>query len=202
VLRIVGGCLGGRQIRLRVPPGTRPTTGLVREAIFAGLESRGALRGARVLDLYGGTGALSLEALSRGAAVAHWVEREVQLARQLRRVSEEFGIADRLVLHVGSVERFLDDEARRLEIDLILLDPPYGAIDLARLGERLPRAQLVVVEADAPASLGPRWSAWRWRRYGGTHVGFFVPVGQERGQPDATDDVPEEVARRPAREAE
>ncbi len=85
--RIVAGKAGGR--KLRVPPrGTRPTTELVREALFSSLEAAGELDGVRVLDLYSGSGALGLEALSRGAAEATFVDSVVASAMPSRGRSE------------------------------------------------------------------------------------------------------------------
>src|SRR5918992_69187 len=92
--RIVAGAVGGR--RLQTPPGddTRPTTERVREALFSALESAlGSLDGRRVLDLYAGSGAVGLEALSRGAAAAVLVERQRRVAALIRRNAESLGLS-------------------------------------------------------------------------------------------------------------
>jgi 16S rRNA (guanine966-N2)-methyltransferase len=127
-LRIVGGELGGR--RLKVPRGARlrPTTERVREALFSIL---GDLSGLRVLDLFCGTGALGIEALSRGASGATLVDTDVRVARGN---VEALGLSDRARVVRSDVVRFL----RRAELggfDLVLCDPPYRLAD--RLGADL-----------------------------------------------------------------
>src|SRR5262245_2498178 len=91
MVRIVAGVAGGR--RLAVPPrGTRPTPDRGREAVFSALQARRNLEGARVLDLYAGSGALGLEALSRGAAHVRFVESDRRAAAVLRRNVEVLGL--------------------------------------------------------------------------------------------------------------
>src|SRR5205807_4629989 len=105
VTRIVAGSAGGR--RLAVPPsGTRPTSERVREAMFSALEATIGLADARVLDLYAGSGALGLEALSRGAATATFVESDRRVLEVLRRNATTLGLPGALVLP-GSVEAIL-----------------------------------------------------------------------------------------------
>src|SRR3954463_9570863 len=97
VTRIVAGTAGGR--RLKVPPkGTRPTSERVREALFNALETAGELDGAHVLDLYAGSGALGLEALSRGAADALFVESDRRAAGVLRRNVSDLGLGGEVVV--------------------------------------------------------------------------------------------------------
>ena len=122
-LRITGGELGGR--RIRVPRGdVRPTTERVREAIFSIL---GDVAGARVLDLFCGSGALAIEALSRGAAEATLVDTRPATAR---RNLEALGLAERARTVRSNAARFLR-RAEASSFDLVLCDPPY------RLAERL-----------------------------------------------------------------
>jgi 16S rRNA G966 N2-methylase RsmD len=106
-MRVVGGTARGR--RLVAPPGaaTRPTTDRVREAIFNALWSRGALDGARVLDLFAGSGALGVEALSRGAAHATFVDRAAVARRAIRRNLETCGFLERAEIVATPVERFV-----------------------------------------------------------------------------------------------
>jgi 16S rRNA (guanine966-N2)-methyltransferase len=126
VTRIVAGVAGGR--RLAVPPkGTRPTSDRVREALFSAVESAVDLDGTRVLDLYAGTGALGLEALSRGAASATFVESSHGALSVLRENIRTVGLPAQVragkvasVLAAGSPEPF----------DLVLADPPYVITDL------------------------------------------------------------------------
>ena len=121
-LRISGGELGGR--RIEAPPrrgqsDVRPTTEKVREAIFSIL---GDVSGARVLDLFCGTGALGLEALSRGAAEATFVDAKPALAE---RNAEALGVSDRATVVRSDAFKFLD-RAPEGSFDLVLCDPPYG----------------------------------------------------------------------------
>jgi 16S rRNA (guanine966-N2)-methyltransferase len=120
-LRITGGELGGRRIRAprRRGAAVRPTTERVREALFSIL---GDVSGLRVLDLYAGTGALAIEALSRGASAATLVDRDVRLARSNL---EQLGLQERATVARSDVARWL----ARCEpecADLVLCDPPYG----------------------------------------------------------------------------
>ncbi|WP_236794129.1 16S rRNA (guanine(966)-N(2))-methyltransferase RsmD [Amycolatopsis sp. GM8] len=130
--RIVAGRAGGR--RLKVPPqGTRPTSERVRESLFNALESAGELGGRRVLDLYAGSGALGLEALSRGAAHALFVESDRRALQVLRGNVAELALGGQV--RAGQVESVLAQAAEE-PFDLVLADPPY-ALDAGRLGVML-----------------------------------------------------------------
>ena len=176
----MAGGAGGR--RIAVPPsGTRPTADRVREAVFSALEARMDLDGARVLDLYAGSGALGLEALSRGAAHALFVESDARAAAVVRRNAAGLGLpgADVRTTTVGSVLAGPPDA----RYDLVLLDPPYELADadltgvLAALadGGWLAASALLVVERSA-RSAAPAWSAgvspFTERRYGDTCVHY------------------------------
>lgn len=133
-LRVVGGELKGR--RLRVPDrGVRPTSEKARKAIFDILGAAW-LDGAFVLDLYAGTGALGIEALSRGASHATFAEGDTAVARRLRENLESIGISDRARVLVADLDR--GDLPAGGPWNVVFLDPPYdgpgGAIWLARLG--------------------------------------------------------------------
>ncbi|WP_045876115.1 16S rRNA (guanine(966)-N(2))-methyltransferase RsmD [Pseudofrankia sp. DC12] len=134
--RVVGGAAGGR--RLAVPPGqgTRPTSDRAREGLFNSLASLVDLAGARVADLYAGSGAVGLEALSRGAAHALLVERDPKAAQVIRRNAAELALAGAEIV-VGAVERVVDATPGQA-YDVVFLDPPY-ALDDVRLGEVLAR---------------------------------------------------------------
>lgn len=183
--RIISGLAGGR--RLRTLPGatTRPTSDRVREAIFSIIGSwSGSLDGLRVLDLYAGSGALGLEAWSRGAGWVEFVERDRRAAAVIAANIAAVGCpAARLV--TSSVRTYLTadpDPARRSPhepgFDLVLIDPPYGqpvSADLAALAEPgwLRSDALVVVER-ATRDLPPIWPvgyhAAPPRKYGETTV--------------------------------
>ncbi len=142
--RIIAGAAGGR--RLVVPPsGTRPTTDRVRESLFNILTARIALRGISVLDLYAGSGALGLEALSRGAASAMFVESDQRVAAVLTRNIATVGLLG-ATLRRGTVAAVLSAE-RESPVDLVLADPPYdlpaaeieavlAALSATRVGRR------------------------------------------------------------------
>lgn len=178
--RIVAGTVGGRQIA--VPPGgTRPTSDRTREAMFSALEARMDFDGARVLDLYAGSGALGLEALSRGAAHALFVESDARAASAVRRNAAGLGLsgADVRTATVGSVLAGPPDPP----YDLVLLDPPYALDDAALAGVLatlvdggwLAPGALLVVERSARSAV-PIWPdgvvAITERRYGDTRVHY------------------------------
>lgn len=177
VTRIIAGRAGS--IPLAVPDaGTRPTSDRVRESLFGALESLDALRGARVLDLYAGSGALGLEALSRGAATADLVERSPRAAgvaeRNAATVARALG-APAAHVHRAAVDVFL--RAARGRFTLAFLDPPYDLPDadlaaaLALLVPALEPGALVVVERasrSAAPILPPELAAMRSKRYGDT----------------------------------
>lgn len=183
-LRIVSGELGGRFIE--APPGrtTRPTSSRVREAWFSALGDR--VVGARVLDLFAGSGALGLEALSRGAAHVHFVESDRRVLATLRRNVATLGVGDRATLDTRDVFDFLDAvEAEGRTFDLALADPPYATRATERLIERFaarPFAPLLCVEstADGPAPHGR--AAWT-RRYGDTRLTFYSPESIQEPDP-------------------
>jgi 16S rRNA (guanine966-N2)-methyltransferase len=173
-MRVVAGSARGRT--LVTPPGarTRPTTDRVREAVFNALWSRGALDGARVVDLFAGSGALGVEALSRGAAHATFVDLDREAVRAIRRNVEACGVADRATVVAAPVERWLAGRpAGDSPFDLAFCDPPYAFDGWADLLEAVP-AELVVAEASGPVALPDGWSLVRESRYGGTWVGFVA----------------------------
>ena len=175
-MRVVAGDLRGR--RIEAPPGsdTRPTTDKVREAVFNALGSLDLIRDARVADLFAGTGALGIEALSRGAAHCTFVERDRQAIRILRDNVERLGLDDRSRIVAGDATAF----ARQLDVDILLADPPYEFDAWADL-LRVARAPFVVAEAgrsleglEGLAAAG--WRAIRSRRYGRTWITFMERI--------------------------
>jgi len=175
-VRVVGGELGGQ--RLVAPRGwkVRPTSERAREAIFSVLGER--VVGARVLDLYCGTGALAIEALSRGASHATLVDRDTRVA--LGNV-ERLGLAERTELVRADVSPWLTRAIGERQIfDLVFVDAPYRLADRVgqELDTQLPRLLAeggkAIVESGARGPLQihslPRF---RQRRYGGTDVSFY-----------------------------
>ncbi|MEC3973714.1 16S rRNA (guanine(966)-N(2))-methyltransferase RsmD [Amycolatopsis sp. H20-H5] len=175
--RIVAGKAGGR--RLKVPPkGTRPTSERVREALFNALEVAGELDGSRVLDLYAGSGALGLEALSRGASDALFVEADKRAADVLRGNVATVGLGGSV--RIGQVETVAAATVSpSVRFDLVLADPPYSVTGaelgkvLASLatGEWITEGGLVIVERAARDG-DPDWpdgfAPTRTKRYGDT----------------------------------
>jgi 16S rRNA (guanine966-N2)-methyltransferase len=148
-LRIVAGTCGGR--RIETPPGrsTRPTSDRVREALFSIL-GPAAVEGADVLDLFAGSGALGIEALSRGAASATFVESDARAAATIRRNLDSLGLEGR----VHKRDAFAWLAAADDGFDLVFADPPYSSASQTaqRLSELLPpllrETSLTVTESD------------------------------------------------------
>ena len=136
-LKIIAGRAHGR--RLRVPGGpTRPTSSLVRGALFNMLEHRGWLADATIVDLYAGSGALGIEALSRGARAVVFVETSASVVRTLRDNLAASGCRERAEVISTSAERALRTlERQGRRIDGVIADPPYGRGHVQRLVDQL-----------------------------------------------------------------
>lgn len=128
MLRIIGGAWRGRKLRFPPSPEIRPTPDRVRETLFNWLASR--VSGARCLDLFAGSGALGLEALSRGAAHVTFVERDGAAARELRTRLQEWGGASHARVEQSDATRFLTGP-REAPFDIVFLDPPFASDLLA-----------------------------------------------------------------------
>jgi 16S rRNA (guanine966-N2)-methyltransferase len=169
-VRVIAGRFGGR--RLSAPRGahTRPTADRVREALFAIL---GDVRGARVLDLFAGSGALGIEALSRGADSAVFVETDQAAAASIRRNLDAVGVRGAEVRRQDAL-RFLG--ACEASFDLVFLDPPYDSA--SRLSEPLSAAlpavlaedALIVTESSKRTPLDISLPLLRERTYGDTRI--------------------------------
>jgi 16S rRNA (guanine966-N2)-methyltransferase len=173
-MRVVAGTARGRP--LVAPPGssTRPTSDRVREAIFNALWARGLPAGVPVADLFAGSGALGIEALSRGATQATFVDRDRAALQAIRRNVETCGFAAAATIVAGPVERWLADVDPGARFGVVFCDPPYAFGAWPDLLARLP-ADLVVVESGGPILLPAGWGLAREARYGGTWVGFAEP---------------------------
>lgn len=173
-MRVVAGTAGGRRLTAPAGSSTRPTTDRVREAMFNALGSFGAVDDACVLDAFAGSGALGIEALSRGAARCTFVERDRSARVVVEANLAATGLDDRARVVGGDVHEHLAMTQERF--DLVLLDPPHAAADwdrlLALVAGRLAPDAVVVVESDR-AVVGvddPVWLVAREKRYGGTVV--------------------------------
>ncbi|MFN3008265.1 16S rRNA (guanine(966)-N(2))-methyltransferase RsmD [Mycolicibacterium wolinskyi] len=176
--RIIAGALGGR--RIAVPrSGTRPTSDRVREAVFNALTARVDFTGLAVLDLYAGSGALGLEALSRGAASALFVEADQRAAAVIAKNIAALGVTAATVRR-GTVASVLAAGTDR-PVDLVLADPPYdveaAAVDAMVTaladGGWVGEGAVVMVERRAtsdPVAWPDGWTALSARRYGDTRV--------------------------------
>lgn len=127
-MRVIAGALKGRRLEAPDWPGLRPTSDKLRETLFNILAPR--LAGARVLDGYAGSGAVGIEALSRGAAHVTFVEHDSRAAALIAANLQRCGVADR---HAIIRRRFggFGGAGRRGDFDLVFLDPPYGAAEMA-----------------------------------------------------------------------
>ncbi|MFB7937815.1 16S rRNA (guanine(966)-N(2))-methyltransferase RsmD [Streptomyces sp. NPDC127049] len=126
--RVIAGTAGGR--RLAVPPGngTRPTSDRAREGLFSTWEALHGIEGTRVADLYAGSGAVGLEALSRGAAHALLVEADARAARTVRENVRALGLPG-AEARTGKAEQIVTGPAPAEPYDLVFLDPPYAVAD-------------------------------------------------------------------------
>ncbi|HEU0183183.1 MAG TPA: 16S rRNA (guanine(966)-N(2))-methyltransferase RsmD [Agromyces mariniharenae] len=193
--RIIAGFAGS--LSLAVPrSGTRPTSDRVREAIFSALDARDAVDGGAVLDLYAGSGALGLEAASRGAAEVVLVEKAKPAADICRRNAEAVtraarGHRPRIRVAMRSVASYL--ESATGPFDLVFIDPPYDlgetalAHDLELLSPLLAPDAVVVVERSS-RSPEPRWPAGiapeRRRDYGETTLWWAAAQPERPSQPE------------------
>jgi 16S rRNA (guanine966-N2)-methyltransferase len=172
-MRVVAGELRGRRIESPQGKDTRPTTDMVREAVFNALGSADLVRDARIADLFAGTGALGIEALSRGAAHCIFVERDRAALRVLRHNLDTLGLGDRSKVVAGDAVT----HAALLDVDVVLADPPYDFDQWATLLASLRAAFLVAEAGRSLESLdAPGWRATRSRRYGRTWVTFFERI--------------------------
>ena len=182
--RIVGGSLGGRRLKVPRGDGTRPTSERVREALFSSLDAlRGPLKGAGFLDLYAGSGAVGLEAASRGAARVTCVESDPRALPVLRSNVEALGVA--VEVSAVPVERLLRTPPDQ-PWDVVFLDPPYAEpVDdvLASLvGNDWFAPDAVVVAERSARGAEPGWPPGiepdRSRRYGDTMLWYGLWYGR------------------------
>jgi 16S rRNA (guanine966-N2)-methyltransferase len=178
-MRVIAGTHKGRRLASPRAPGLRPTSDKVREALFSILHPY--LPGARFLDLYAGTGAVGIEALSRGAQRAVFVESDPGAYRLLRRNLADCGLQDAGEPYSGTAEAFLREAASHRPYDIVFADPPYRGGDtgqLLRAFEQIPlrETSLIVLEhaskSPLPAQTG-RLTRVRQYRYGDTTLSLF-----------------------------
>jgi 16S rRNA (guanine966-N2)-methyltransferase len=181
-MRIVGGDFRGRPLATPRDQSIRPTTDRTREAVFNVLAHRfpDRLAGVRVLDLFAGTGALGLEALSRGASYAVFIEESAAGRGLIRTNVEAFGLTGRSKIFRRDATA-LGEAGTLAPFGLVFADPPYGkglgerALRSARAGGWLAPGALCVVEekASAPFEAGPEFATLDERGYGETVIRFM-----------------------------
>ena len=185
--RIIAGAAGGTPL-VSVPGSlTRPTTDRVKEALFSRLDAFGIIAGARVLDLYAGSGSLGVESGSRGADAVDLVEFDAKASSVCQRnadlINDVLG-RKTVTVHRSKVESFLERRAEAASWDLVFLDPPYPLDEpaladvLGKLADHLAPAAVVVVERSS-RSPEPAWPArlerFAEKKYGETLLWFAEP---------------------------
>ena len=178
-MRIIAGQFKGHG--LKSPPGhrTRPSTARTRESLFGLIDARLYLEGAEVLDLFSGTGALGLEAISRGAALVTFVEQDAEVLDYARDNAEKLGVEDQCIFIASDAVEYL----RRYsgpELDLIMADPPYKLDAM----EELPDLAIPHLDVDGIFTLEHSSHDWfdehprlmTSRPYGRTIVSLFRPA--------------------------
>ncbi|MEO5744004.1 MAG: 16S rRNA (guanine(966)-N(2))-methyltransferase RsmD [Terracoccus sp.] len=188
--RIISGAAGGRRLRTPAGSSTRPTSDRVREALFSRLEHRGLLDGTHVLDLYAGSGALGLEAASRGASLVVLVESHRAAAAVIRANIASLGIDGVRVVTDTVLHALTLGPTDGIRMDLVLLDPPYdvGEADLAAVLTALVDQSWLAPDAFVVVERGARTPQPSWpaglelsgeKRYGDTTVWFAEPPPPE-----------------------
>ena len=175
-MRIIAGSRKGARIFTSRGRHTRPTADRVREAVF---NLVGPLEGSQVLDLYAGSGAMGIEALSRGAAAATFVETNLDALRTIHRNLDKLGFLEANIVRSDAMRFLASDTGQAARYDLVLIDPPYERLPglLPTLAENLPpvvsRSGIVVLESDAGYEPELPLSMRTSRRYGSVRVTVF-----------------------------
>ena len=194
--RIIAGAAGGTPLASVPGSLTRPTTDRVKEALFSRLDAFNVIAGARVLDLYAGSGSLGVEGGSRGAGTVDLVEFDAKASGVCQRNADLVnGVVGRKVVtvHRSKVESFLERASRDDSWDLVFLDPPYPLDEpalsavLAKLNAHLAPAAVVVVERSS-RSPEPEWpegmERFAEKKYGETRLWFAEPSVPDALQTD------------------
>lgn len=148
----------------------RPTTDYAREAIFSMLESRGGLQDLVVADLYCGSGALGIEALSRGAARCYFYDSDAACLAAAKANLEPFKLEGEAIYTRATLPVWTPPA----DLDLLIADPPYGPLDLASLLKGV-TASRVIIENDRHMDAPTGWVVTKTKRYGTTYVTMLEP---------------------------
>lgn len=182
-LRIVAGSLKGRRLTYSVDPHLRPTPDLVRGALFSILGN--AVPGRPFVDLFAGTGAVGMEALSRGAAPVTLVERDVHVAGTILHHLQTFGVADQAAVHRADVYRWIERWQAPDEPLTVFLGPPFGDFErrpeallqaLAELQHKVAPGSVLVMQNEKTLNADdlPDAEAWEHRQYGRNRLSIWV----------------------------
>jgi len=173
-VRIIGGAARGRQLKAKLPPTVRPTTDMAREAIFSMVDARGGVEGEVVVDLYCGSGAMGIEAMSRGAEACYFVDADAECLAAARTNWEALNLPGT----VHFVKAALPKWTIPTEVGVIFADPPYGPLDVEALLAGT-QAHMAIIENDryAPAPAG--WTVEKEKRYGTTLVTVLSATGED-----------------------
>ncbi|MDR7157934.1 16S rRNA (guanine(966)-N(2))-methyltransferase RsmD [Arthrobacter sp. BE255] len=204
--RIIAGAAGGTPLASVPGSLTRPTTDRVKEALFSRLDAFDVISGARVLDLYAGSGSLGVESGSRGAGTVDLVEFDAKASGVCQRNADLVnGVVGRKVVtvHRSKVESFLERASLDASWDLVFMDPPYPLDEpalsavLAKLNAHLAPAAVVVVERSS-RSPEPAWpealERFAEKKYGETRLWFAEPSVPDAVQADEAVDEQAEAA--------
>ncbi len=183
-LHLTGGLDAGRRLKSPAPRLARPTTALLRQAVFNTLGRR--VGDARVLDLFAGAGTMGLEALSRGARHCTFVDSSGACASIVRENLRLAGHTEEAAVFCSDACSWLRQHGSELvDFDLVFLDPPYASPltpeALGTLEGHLRPEALVVLEhgrSELGAPVGAGWVIWRRKRYGDSCVTYLEPAGQ------------------------
>jgi 16S rRNA (guanine(966)-N(2))-methyltransferase RsmD len=190
-LRIVAGSLRGRRLTFTVDPALRPMPDMVREALFSILGN--AVPGRPFYDLFAGTGAVGLEALSRGAAPVTFIERDPRVASELVRNLHALGVADAAAVHRADVYRWGERWQADPEPVTLFLGPPFPDLEhrpeallrvLATLQERAAPGSVLVLQSEKTFATDRLPDALHWdhRHYGRNQLSFWVKGAVGSGQ--------------------
>lgn len=182
-LRIISGSHRGRKLRLPVDPKLRPMADRVRAALFSILGN--AVPGQDFIDVFAGSGAVGLEALSRGARYAFFIEKDYRHVQALHKILRDWNLSDRAQVIQADAYRWADKGAIPSDPCTVFLGPPYPDFDahcdalqwlVRTLEEKLPAGSVLVVQAEKhfPPELLFQGEGWDLRLYGRTRLGFWV----------------------------
>ena len=177
-MRIITGLLKGRRIHIPKTLNVRPTTDRTKEGLFSILDARKYIRGANVLDLFGGSGNLGFEALSRGAEKALFVDNDRRNIKHIESTAREFEVSDQVRTVPSDVERFLD--GMPLPYDIIFADPPYHYAHMEDMVETilgngwLAENGWLILEHDKHHDFSNHLHCSYVKEYGRTHVSIFL----------------------------